>query len=111
MRILCGAKMVSMSVLMCPVHSLSPTEHIATLSVPIGRETLSLACTTIPPPTTCLPLLHDTCDITKFEKLSQKPIVNTMWQTYGTAQFKLDIYTRVAQKLFNKFVEPLASCT
>ena len=30
---------------------------------------------------------------------------------YGTAQFKLDIYTCVAQELFNKFVKPLASYT
>ena len=30
---------------------------------------------------------------------------------YGTAQFKLDIYTCVTLELFNQFVEPLASYT
>ena len=31
--------------------------------------------------------------------------------SYSTAQFKLDIYTRVTLELFNKFVEPLVTYT
>ena len=84
-----GARLLPMAVSIYPLdcvhrcHLLRTQHHRL---CPNGRQKPPWAC----PPTSTTPhplppthlIIHDTCDITGLKKLSQKPAVNTAWQSY-----------------------------